>query len=160
MGSKHACLPNLSFFALAVADDGIGTVILPRHFCGNCHAAGGGNTLSERACGHIHAGDMLHIRVSLQDGVRLPQCFQHFYREIPAQCQRRIKPGCGVPFGQHQPVAIRILRFFRIDPHFLKIQKRQKLGNRKRPARMTGLCCVCRFQNTEPDLCRCMRQTG
>ena len=72
-GGEHECLPDLTFLGLAVAHDGVGAVVLTVDLGSECHTYGGRNALTQRSGGHIHAGNVLHIGVSLEAGIRLTE---------------------------------------------------------------------------------------
>jgi len=62
---EHGSLPDLSLLDLAVAAKCIHTVILLFHLPCQSHAARCGKSLSQRTGRHIHARNVLHIRMSL-----------------------------------------------------------------------------------------------
>ena len=62
---EHRSFPDLTFFNLPVAKERINTVILLLQLRRECHSDSSGNPLSQRTAGHIHARDMLSVRMSL-----------------------------------------------------------------------------------------------
>ena len=119
---KHAGLPNLTFLSLAVAQQSIDTVGLTLDLGSQCHAAGGGNTLTQRTGGHIHAGDRIHIGVALQVAANLTQLQQVLHGEETAVCQSGIQAGCAVTLGQNETIPVLPLGVCRIHIQFLIIQ--------------------------------------
>ena len=71
---------------------------------------------------------MLHVRMSLQIAADMAQRQQVFLREVAAFRENRIQARSAVALGQNETVAVRILRIFRIDVHFFKIQIRKYVG--------------------------------
>ena len=63
---KHSSLPNLTLFDLTVAENGIYLVVIAGDLAGKSHAAGSGDALTQRTCGHINTGNVLHIGVTLK----------------------------------------------------------------------------------------------
>ena len=65
---KHGSFPYLAFLNLSVSEQCVNAEIPFLDFSRDCHSNRAGNALSQRAGGHIHTGDVLHVRVTLQDG--------------------------------------------------------------------------------------------
>ena len=55
-------------------------------------------------------------------------------------------------FGEDEAVARFHLRLCRVDIHLLEIEVRQEIRDRKRPARMAGLCLEGFFNDAHTDL--------
>ena len=96
MSGKHSRLPDLTLFRLAVAENGIHTVILIGNLAGKSHAASGGNSEAERACRHIDAGRMLHIGVTLKETLCIAEAFQLRNIKISSVRKSRIESGSRV----------------------------------------------------------------
>ena len=62
---EHRSFPDLAFLDLPVAKECINTVIFLLQFRRECHSDRSRDSLSQRTAGHIHAWNMLHIRMSL-----------------------------------------------------------------------------------------------
>ena len=122
MGGKQARLPALPLLNLAVTQQGVDPVVPLLLTAGQRHAAGDGNALPQRTRGHIHAGDGVHIGVSLQIASHFAQRHQILHGEKAPQRQRRIQAGRGVTLAQDEPVPILPLGIFRIHAQFLEIQ--------------------------------------
>ncbi len=119
---KHRRFPDLSFLNLAVAEDGIYTVIRPVELCAERHPDCRGNALPQRACTHINTGDFIHIRMPLQIAVRLAERLDIRLREKALECKRRIHCGRGMPFGKHQTVTVLHFRVLRIHAQFVVVK--------------------------------------
>ena len=148
-GGEHQRLPDLALLALAVPDQGIDSVPAAVQPGGKRHAAGGRDTLPQRAGGHIHARDMLHIRVPLQEGINPAQVCQLRHREISPQSQRRVQCGGGVSLGEDKAVALRPRGVCGVYAHLGEIQVGQNIGNRQGSSRVPGGGGVRPLQNTE-----------
>ena len=64
-------------------------------------------------------------------------------REEAAHTQDRIDDRRRVALGEHEAVAIRILRVFRVDAERAEVQRCQDLRAGVRAAEMAGRCAVC-----------------
>ena len=73
MGGEHGGLPDLTLLLFAIAHQGVDLVGFGIHLRSQSHAAGCGETLSQRTSGNIHTGGFVHIRVALQGAAQLPQ---------------------------------------------------------------------------------------
>ena len=124
------------------AQDGIDIDVLVQELSALCHAGSGGKALTQRAGGHIHTGDGVHVGVSLQIAVNVAQGGQVFHREKAPVCQRSIQSGGSVTLGENKTIPILPLGVCRVNPHFVEIQIGKHIGSRKASAGMTGFRAV------------------
>ena len=61
---KHSRFPNLTLLDLTVTQDGICPIVLAVQFSGQGHAHRGRDALAKASGGHIHAFDMMHLRMA------------------------------------------------------------------------------------------------
>ena len=122
VAGKHGCLPDLSLLNLTVSCQGIHPVIGMIQLPCQSHAYSCRKALAQGSAGHIHAGNMLHIRMPLQIRAHMPQRGQILHREEAPVRQRGIKPRRHMPLGQHKPVPCSILGILGIYLHLLKIK--------------------------------------
>ena len=152
----HGSLPDLSLLDLSVTAKCIYTVIFLIKLSCRSHSHCHREPLSQRTARHIHARNMLHIRMSLQIGSCVAQRHQILLREKSTLCKRSVKSGCRVSFGQHKPVTIRHLRILRINVQLLKVQICENICRRERSARVSRFCTVHRFYNAFADFICCL----
>ena len=84
MAREHGRLPYLAFLNLSVSQKRVYTIGITAQLSRQGHAHGRGNPLPQGAARHVHARDMLHIRMSLQIGAGVAQRQQILFREIAA----------------------------------------------------------------------------
>ena len=137
MGGKHGSLPDLALLDLTVAEDRIHTIRLVIQLGCQRHAAGGRNTLAQGARAHIHAGRVIHIRMTLQHGADMAQRLHLIGREIAALRQRCIQTGAAMAFGEDKTIAVRIMWILRIHLHLFEIEIGKQVRRRKRTAGVT-----------------------
>ena len=152
VGGKHEGLPALAFLHLAVAHDGKDVDGLARVLGTQGHAAGGRDALAQAAGGHIHARGLVHVGVALQIAADLAQGLEVFHREVTALGQRCIQCRGGMALGQHQTVAVGLLRVLRVNVHFHEIEVAQQFGDVQTAARMTALCAVRALDHAHADV--------
>ena len=152
VGGEHCRLPNLSLLALTVAKDGVDAVGVTVNLCRQGHTAGGGEAETERAGGHIDAGNALHIGMSLKTGVGFTESFYFFLREKSALSESGVKAGSGMTLRKHEAVAICLCGILRIYIHFLKIKIGEDVGDRKRSAGMAASGVVNTLNDAETHL--------
>ena len=104
--AEHSGFPNLTFLGFAVADDGVNAVSVTGDLCGESHARCGGNAETERTGGHINAGGVLHIGVTLKEAVDLTESGEVFLREVAFFRESRIESGSGVTLGENEAVTV------------------------------------------------------
>ena len=139
-GSHHG-LPDLTLCHFAVAEDGVDAVILAGLLAGQRHADRRGDALTERARGHIDAGNVLHLDVAGHVAVDAAEHVQLLDREEAAQRQHRVQCRGAVALGHDETVTVGVLWVLGIDLHHVKIKIGQHVQTAHRSARMSG----CRF---------------
>ena len=72
--------------APTITNDGVNSEVVAKVLCGKCHTTSGRDTLTQRARGHIHTGDVLHIGMALKSGVGLTESVKLCYVEVAALC--------------------------------------------------------------------------
>ena len=120
MVGGHECLPHLTLLALAVAQDGVDLNILPLVLGAQGHAHRQGDALAQRAAGGVHAGDLLHIRVALENTVELPEIGELRLVKKTQLRQHAVIAGSGVALAENEPVPVRIFRILGVHAHFRK----------------------------------------
>ena len=138
LGRGHCRLPDLTLRDLAVAADGINTIVLLCGLARQRHTHRSGNALTQRTGGHIHTVDMTHIRMTGIMSLDGTEQLQILDGEEAAQCQHRIQRRRGVTLGQHKTVTVRIFGVCGIDIHFVEIECREGVNDRKTSADMSG----------------------
>ncbi len=124
-GRGHGRFPHLALLDLAVAEDGVDPVIPVVHLAGEGHADGGGDPLPQGAGGHVHAGNVLHVRMAGIVVLDRAEELAVLYRKVALQGQHRVESGRAVALGEDQTVPIRVLRVLGVYPHRMEIQGRQ-----------------------------------
>ena len=152
MGGKHKGLPALTLFHLAVTHDGKHVDGLACVLGTQCHAAGCRDALAQTAGGHVHTRRLVHVGVALQVAADLAQGLEVLHREVAALCQSSVQCRSGMALGQHQTVAVGLLRILRVDVHFHEIEVAQQLGDVQTAARMTALCAVRALDHAHADV--------
>ena len=120
MCSGHISLPDLSFLAFAVADEGEDLRILAEVLGTQRHADGDGHALTERARGGVHAGDLFRVGVALQDGVELAEVRILVAGDKALSGEHRVVAGGGVTLGEHEAVAVGIVRVLGVNAHVVE----------------------------------------
>ena len=133
---EHGSLPYLALLDLTVAQQGISAVILAGHFGRQRHTHCGRHALAQRTAGHIHARNVLSVRMALEIRAYFPKGFQILHREKASVCQRRIVARRRVPLGQDKTVSALFFRSLRVNIHFLKIQIGENIRCGQGAARM------------------------
>ena len=152
VGGKHKGLPAFALFHLAIAQNGVNVHGRAGVLCAQCHAAGGGDALTQTAGGHIHAGHAVHVGVALQAAADLAQGLELLHREEAPLCQRCVQRRGGMTLGQHQTVAVGHLGLGRVYVQFLKVQIRQHVCDAQTAARVTTACTVGPFDHAHADV--------
>ena len=152
MGRVFGSLPDQALFDLAVAKEGIDIDILFHQLRRIRHPAGRGIALPERTGGEIHSRRRVHVRMSLQIGTHFPERDEVLFREKAQLAQHRIESRRTMSLGKDEPVAVRILRIFRIHTHLLVIQICHVIDSTQTSAGMTRLCRM-RIFNDMPSGC-------
>ena len=151
MGGEHGGLPDLALGQLAVAQQGVDVEVLPQVLGALGHPGGGGEALAQRAGGHVHAGDGVHVGVPLEEGVDVPQPGQLLHREVAPQRQGGVEPGGGVALGEDEPVPVLPAGGLGVDAHFLEVEIGKDVGGGQAAAGMAGLRAVGAGQDALPD---------
>ena len=89
----HHSLPDLTLGDLAVAKNGVDTIILLCDLTGQRHADSDGDALAQRAGRHIDAGDVFHFHMAGHMAVDTAEHLKILNREEAAQRQHRIYSG-------------------------------------------------------------------
>ena len=147
MGSEHGGLPDLAFLDLAVAHQGIDTEGLFKVLRALRHAAGHREALAQGTGGHIHAGDQVHVRMALKIGINVTEGGKILHREEAPVRQNGVETRRVVALGEHEAVAVFLLRILRIDIHLNVIEVRENISRGKAAARVSGLGAVGRGQD-------------
>ena len=120
MSSGHIGFPDLSLLALAVAGEDEDLRVLAEMLGAQRHTDRDGYALTERAGGSVHTGDLLRVRMTLQNAVKLAEV-RILVTGEKALCRKHcIVAGCGVTLGEHKAVAILPLGIARIHTHMIK----------------------------------------
>ncbi|MNH99974.1 hypothetical protein D3C73_527570 [compost metagenome] len=108
---------------------------------GNRHADGIGDALAERAGGGLDAGGVTVFRMTGGLGAELAKALQvldgHVF--ITGQIQQRIKKHRTVAGRQHEAIAVRPVRFRRVELQIFGEQDRCHVGHAHRHARVAGI---------------------
>ena len=153
IGGHHG-LPDLTLGDLAVAKNGVDTIILLCDLTGQRHADGDGDALAQRAGGHIDAGDVFHFHMAGHMAVDAAEHLEILDREEAAQRQHRVHGGGAVALGHDEAVTAGVMRVLGIDAHFGKVQVRQHVHAAHRAARMAGGRVVHHLDAIKTRLCR------
>ena len=103
---QHKGLPNLALLDLAVTQQGVYPAVLALVLGGQSHAGGSGDTLAQRAGGHVHAGGLVHVGVSLEAAADVAQGLQLLPGEEALQGQGGVQAGGGVSLGKDEAVPL------------------------------------------------------
>ena len=147
---KGSDLCRHAFHQITVADDGPGMVIddvvtlavvLRREVrLGDGHADGSGETLTERAGGHFHAGCAAALRMPRRLAAPLAELLEVIEREVIAgDVQQAIEQRRAVPGREHEPIAVGPERVDRIVPQLLRPEC---VGHGRRAERQAGVAAV------------------
>ena len=133
----HRRLPDLAGLTFAVAEDAVGAVF--RVVCAGRqrHADRHGHALTQRAGQSVDARRQLSITVLGQHAVVLVEHTQLVFSVVAEVRQNDVLRRAGVALGDHEAVAIRVLRIFCIYlQKAVVIERRHDLQHRQRAARM------------------------
>ena len=153
LGSCHEGLPDLALFDLAVAQDGVDTVVLLVHLAGQSHANSSGDALTQRAGGHVNALDVVHLSVAGHVAVNAAEELQILLGEEAALCQDGIQSGGAVTLGQDETVPVRVCGVLGIHVHHVEVQNSQSVHGGERTAQVTGCTVIDHVQAQKPSLC-------
>ena len=152
MGGKHTGLPHLSLLNLTITQQGVDPGGFALVLQSQRHTAGAGNALSQRAGGHIHPGNGIHIGMALKVGINMPQGGQILHREEAPIGQSRVQAGGRMTLAQHETVTILPLGILGIDVHFFKIQVGEHIRSGQAAAGMTRFRAVSTLDNPHAHL--------
>ena len=152
LGSGHGGLPDLTLGDLAVAQQGIDTVVLLRQLACQRHADGSGDALAQGAGGHVDALDVTHVGVAGVMALDGAEELQILLREEAAQGQHRVQSRRAVALGQHKAVAVRVLRVGRVDMHDVEVQRREDVHRRQAAADVAGRSGMNGVKSEQPRL--------
>ena len=139
VAGKHGGLPDLALLALAVAQQGVGAIVIAPVLGGNGHAHGGGDALAERTGGHVDARGVVHVGMALQVAADMAQRLEILLGEESALGEHGVQTRRAVTLGKHEAIAVGLAGIGRVDVHFLKVQIGHDVGSAERTARMAGL---------------------
>ena len=139
VAGKHGGLPDLALLALAVAQQGVGAIVVAPVLGGNGHTHGGGDALAERTGGHVDARGVVHVGMALQVAADVAQRLQVLLGEEPALGEHGVQTRRAVALGKHKAITVGLAGIGRVDVHFLKVQIGHDVGSAERTARMAGL---------------------
>ena len=122
LGRRHSGLPHLALLDLAVAQQGVYTVILLISLARQSHAHSGGDALAQGAGGHIHALDVAHLGMAGHFTLNGAEQLQILHGEKALQSQVGIERGGTVPLGQHEAVPVGVPGIGGINPHHMTVQ--------------------------------------
>ena len=127
----HKCLPNLPLLALAVTQQGKDLRVLAQLFGAQSHAHSDGAALAQGAGGGIHAGNLLAVRMSLQDAVELAEVGVFAAVNKAQAGQNRVVAGGTVALAEHKAVPPIPLGILGIQPHVVIKNAGHKLHGRQ-----------------------------
>ena len=153
LGGGHGGLPYLAFGQLAVTQNGIYAVGLFVQLAGQSHTHGGRNALTQRAGGHIHAGNVHHVGVAGHMGVNGAETGQFLHGEEAAQGQNGVQSGGAVTLGQDEAVPVGVSGVGGIHVHNVEIQGGQCVQAGQRAANVAGVGLVDHVQTQDARLC-------
>ena len=139
VGGCHGSFPNETFLHLAVTNHGVHFDVLAAVLRAESHTGRDADALSEGTCRCIDTGNLLAVRVSLQDRMQLTKMFQFFLREEAFFRKHCVEAGCRVSFAQNEPVTARILGILGVDTHLGVVHCYHHLDGRKTSTRVTAL---------------------
>ena len=119
VAGSHKGLPNLTFLALAVTEDGIHAAIFAQLLGTQCHTHSDGATLTERTGGCIHTGNLLAVGMTLQNAVELTEVGILIAADKAKSRQYGIITGSSMALTQHKAVTIGILGILGINAHMV-----------------------------------------
>ena len=149
---KHGRFPDLSFLALAVADQRIDRCAVAFELAAQSNAHRAGKALTERTRRHVDADCAVHVAVARQVRAAAVQRQKLRLIEVAAIAERRVHRGTRMPFRADKAVASRLFRLVRVDVHCFKIQHGQKLDDRKAAADVTDAQASDAGQNIAADV--------
>ena len=120
MRSGHVSLPDLTLLALTVADEDEDLRILAEMLGAERHADGDGHALTERTGRSVHTGDLLRVRVALQDGVELAEVRVLIAGDEALGGEHRIIAGGGMTLGEHEAITVGIVRVLGVNAHVVE----------------------------------------
>ena len=98
------------------------------------HTDGDGHALTERAGGSVHAGDLLRVGMTLQNGVQLAEVRVLVAGDEALGGEHRVVAGGGVTLGEHEAVAVGIVRVLRVNAHVIEEDAGHQLHRGQRTA--------------------------
>jgi len=119
VGSGHEGLPDLALLTLTVAQQRKHLGVLALHLGAQRHTHGNRAALTQGAGGGVHTGDLLAVRVALQDAVQLPEVLELIAADKAQLCQNRVVTGGSVALAEHKTVTVRPVRIFGVDTHMV-----------------------------------------
>ena len=150
-GEQHG-LPHLALGDLAVTQQRIDIDVLAQVLGALGHTRSGGDALAQRAGGHIHAGNGIHIGMALEIAVDMPQGGQVLHGEEAPVSKRGIQARSGMALGQHEAVPVRPTGVLGVYPQLLIIKICKHLRGGQASAGVTGLGPMGRFNDPHADL--------
>ena len=143
VGRQHRGLPHLALLQLTVTEQTehrrigrgcSGSAVQPKR---KRQTVGEREPLPERTGGHLHAGDLVRVRVPLQRRAQLAQRGERVAREIARLRERRVQNRRGVALRQYEPVAVRPAGPLRIVSHHAEVQRADDLDGGQGASRVS-----------------------
>ena len=135
---RHGGFPDHAFLEFAVAQQRVDPARIRVRLAGQRHADRRGYALTERAGGHLHAGEKFLAGVALQAAAQSAQGHEVFFREESAFRQAGVQRRRRMPLGEDEAVPALLRGIRRVDVHFTEVQGGEDIGSRKTAAGMAG----------------------
>ena len=138
MRSGHISLPDLTLLALTVADEGEDLRILAEMLGTERHTDSDGHALTERAGGSVHAGDLLRVGMTLQNGVQLAEVCVLVAGDEALGGEDCVVAGSGMTLGEHETITVGIMRVLRVNAHVVEENAGHQFHSGQRAAGVTA----------------------
>ena len=137
----HRGLPDLTFLAFAVAHQHVDSAGIAVQLLSERHAGSGGKTLSERAGGKEHAGEMVcHSRMSLESCAETAESGEFADREVAGARENAVvdRGEMSCRDDEHILSLAFTCPCLRVVTHFTEIQRGHHVRDAERAARVPG----------------------
>ena len=134
----HGGFPDLAFLYLAVAHGAEDTVAHAVLLAGESHADGVGEPLAQGACGHVNAGDVVHLGVAGEVAVHLAEGLEVLDGEEAPEGEGGVERGGAVALGENEAVAFRGPGVCGVEIfHGVEVEDREYVRDGEGPADMS-----------------------